>query len=267
MLSCSRYDISKSPLAAGTFSEVFKAKNKDTKEEVVIKSVLNDADSIKQAKNEIYLLNKLNHKNIVRLLDTFSHEDEKKILLVLEYTIGGDLFELISSKKLKSIEQKNIFKQLAEAVHYLHSSQIVHRDLKVENVLLSRKDIESHDAEDLVKVCDFGLAQEINEVNPRRGSVEYLAPELLLQKEDPSELDLYKTDTWALGVILFALLTGELPFNGSGNKMFLQIALGKYQLPESVVDEDVKDLLKKLLNTNPRERLSCHQILSHKWLN
>ncbi|KAJ3380988.1 hypothetical protein HDU92_005652 [Lobulomyces angularis] len=254
-------------LVSSSFSNIYLAIKNSTLEEVVIKSVFTDADSLEQAKNEISLLSNLSHKNVVKMLDYRISDDQ--IALVLEYVVGGDLFDLLTKQKLNSTEQKLIFKQLTEGILYLHTLNVVHRDLKLENILLSRKNnLVQQKTADLVKICDFGLAHEVDESIPKGGSDYYLAPELITSSDTSNSagIDLYKVDTWALGVILFALMTGELPFYGKRSKLFLKIAIGKYNLPTSAeIDDDGKDLVKNLLQTNPSCRFNAQDILNHRW--
>ncbi|KAJ3183332.1 MAP/microtubule affinity-regulating kinase 4 [Gaertneriomyces sp. JEL0708] len=252
--------------------------------------------SMTNGTNEAAILRSLNHPNIVRLLDTF--ETPTHTCLVLEYVSAGELFDLITGDpaSLTPSRVRRIFTQLVRAVQYLHQNHICHRDLKIENVLL--------DETGSVKLADFGLARRFNPSCPslvdRCGSEEYAAPEVV----QAQPYDGRRTDVWALGIILFALLTKELPFSiRPGEKpraMFHRIARGEYRFPITAataaagqpeheehafpekedddddqegedhiahVSEEAKDLVRRILTPNPQRRATIDQILAHPWMN
>ncbi|KAI8915390.1 kinase-like domain-containing protein [Powellomyces hirtus] len=219
-----------------------------------------------QARNEASLLDSINHPNIVRLLNTF--ETETHSCLVLEYVPNSDLYELITNHPQSLTPQfvRRIFRELCSAVGYLHARNIAHRDLKIENILV--------DSEAGVKLTDFGLAQQFDPAIPlttRCGSEEYAAPELI----QALPYDGRKIDVWALGIILFTLLTNEMPFTHRPGerprRMFHRIARGDYHFPETVpgkraISDQARDLVKKMLTTNPQKRISIEAVLKHPYL-
>ncbi|KAI8824266.1 kinase-like domain-containing protein [Fimicolochytrium jonesii] len=222
--------------------------------------------AIDQAHREAALIESLKHPHIIRLLTTF--ETETHSCLVLEYIPNSDLYELMTAHPASLTEAfiKRIFSEMCSAVAHLHRNNICHRDIKIENILV--------DSDTGVKLTDFGLATRFTPgvlLTDRCGSEEYVAPEVI--KALP--YDGRKTDVWALGIILFALLTGELPFNvrpGSTlRSMFHRIATGSYKFPppqpgRPPVSDLAKDLIRKILTTNPVKRPSVEEVLSHPWL-
>ncbi|KAJ3149488.1 MAP/microtubule affinity-regulating kinase 3 [Geranomyces variabilis] len=219
-----------------------------------------------QARNEASIISSLNHPNIVRLLTTF--ETDRFSCLVLEYVPNSDLYDLITNHPASLTPQfvRRIFRELVSAVAYLHAQNIAHCDLKIENILV--------DSDTGVKVTDFGLAQRFVPDGPllttRCGSEEYAAPELI----QALPYDGRKIDVWALGIVLFTLLTNEMPFTHRPGerprRMFHRIARGDYAFPlaggRQPAGEMAKDLVKRMLTTNPAKRITAEEILRHPYL-
>ncbi|KAJ3023797.1 Serine/threonine-protein kinase par-1 [Thoreauomyces humboldtii] len=219
-----------------------------------------------QAANEAAIIADINHPHIIRLLTTF--ETETHNCLVLEYVPNSDLYELITlhPASLTPPFVRRVFRELCSAVAYLHARQICHRDLKIENILV--------DSEGGVKVTDFGLAVRFDPNVPleeRCGSEEYAAPELI----QALPYDGRQIDIWALGIILFTLLTGELPFSvrpgERPRRMFHRIARGDFRFPAHApgrrhISDQARDLVRKLLTTNPAKRITMDAIRSHPYL-
>lgn len=157
---------------------------------------------------ESEILKSLNHPNIVRILNCFAMSD-MKVIIVMEYLEGGELLELL---KVKNKFEENLarlyFKQIVSAVHYCHRQGIIHRDLKLENILVKN--------EKTVKVADFGISGVADRFNPDAdwGTLKYMAPEVLSGK---NRLNSTGVDVWACGVILYYMVTGSLPFRGSNS--------------------------------------------------
>ncbi|KAG1146867.1 hypothetical protein G6F37_004481 [Rhizopus arrhizus] len=212
------YRISKL-LGVGAFSKVYIGHHTKTEQFCALKIIqkgklLNDPRIRSSIEREIGVLKYIYHTNIVRLEATM--ETEQFICIVLEYVEGGELFDLVQKmhyqsrlarQKVDETTIKNLFLQLVKAVKWLHEHHIVHRDLKLENILIHKEDEQI-----VLKITDFGLARVVDPESPllttRCGSEEYAAPEILQGKG----YDGKKTDTWALGIILYALLVGYLPF-------------------------------------------------------
>jgi len=259
-----RYEMLKH-LGTGAFATVHLAKDIKTGDLVAMKFIdkVNfvgpEASSVYE---EIKLMKSIKHKNIVKLIDVI--ETSTVLCIVMEYCENGELYDLIvdNFQNFALEDKKKIFKELVEAVKYLHEHNISHRDLKVENVLL--------DKDNNVKLADFNLATRFqpNELFTHRcGSEEYTAPEIVTRKAyDPQ-----KTDIWALGIILFAIVVGHLPFyHKDGERiqsMYHRIAMVNYKFPPGVeVDKDAKNLIGSILKYTPQSRATLDQILEHPWL-
>ena len=206
---------------------------------------------------EIKLLKKLRgNKNIINYFEHF--ETEKHFCIVMENVCGGNLLTAINKMtKLPENLSKNIFKQLIQTIKYIHNNNIVHRDIKPDNILL--------ELNNTIKICDFGISKEIKHgklINDACGTPAFIAPEIL--KDEP--YDPYKTDIWSCGVVLFAMITGFFPFRGINEKeLHESILSGKYPKIKDM-SSDLKNLLDKLLEINPDKRITIDEILKHGWL-
>uniref|UniRef100_A0AAQ5ZBG5 non-specific serine/threonine protein kinase n=1 Tax=Amphiprion ocellaris TaxID=80972 RepID=A0AAQ5ZBG5_AMPOC len=199
----------------------------------------------------------LNHPNIVKLFEVI--ETEKTLYLVMEYASGGEVFDyLVAHGRMKEKEARAKFRQIVSAVQYCHQRRIVHRDLKAENLLL--------DADMNIKIADFGFSNEFtvgSKLDTFCGSPPYAAPELFQGKK----YDGPEVDVWSLGVILYTLVSGSLPFDGQNLKELRERVLrGKYRIP-FYMSTDCENLLKKLLVLNPVKRGSLEQIMKDHWMN
>ncbi|SMN22136.1 similar to Saccharomyces cerevisiae YPL141C FRK1 Putative protein kinase [Maudiozyma saulgeensis] len=229
-------------------------------------------DTIKKNSNkeikiyrEINALKQLNHPNIVKLDEVL--QNSKYIGIVLEYASGGEFYKYIQRKKrLKEQPACRLFAQLISGVSYIHSKGLVHRDLKLENLLLDKN-------ENLI-ITDFGFVNEFfssNELmNTSCGSPCYAAPELVISTR-PYEAR--KADIWSCGVILFAMLAGYLPWdddieNADGNdiaRLYRYITQTALKFPE-YISPLPRDLLRHILVPDPTKRVNSHYIKEHKWL-
>uniref|UniRef100_A0A8C9W3Y6 non-specific serine/threonine protein kinase n=1 Tax=Scleropages formosus TaxID=113540 RepID=A0A8C9W3Y6_SCLFO len=186
-------------------------------------------------------------------------ETEKTLYLVMEYASGGEVFDyLVAHGRMKEKEARAKFRQIVSAVQYCHQKRIVHRDLKAENLLL--------DADMNIKIADFGFSNEFtvgNKLDTFCGSPPYAAPELFQGKK----YDGPEVDVWSLGVILYTLVSGSLPFDGQNLKELRERVLrGKYRIP-FYMSTDCENLLKKLLVLNPVKRGSLEQVMKDHWMN
>ncbi|KAI6252386.1 hypothetical protein MCOR27_009995 [Pyricularia oryzae] len=203
---------------------------------------------------EVAILKLIEHPNIVKLYDIWENSNE--IYLILEYVERGDLFDFISKHgPMPEEEAIFVFRQIMSALEYCHSYGICHRDLKPENILLK--------SNGQVKIADFGMAALHQ--GPRTplwtfcGSPHYAAPELLREKAYRGE----KSDIWSMGVILFAMMAARLPFDDEDmNLMFAKARKAIYHMPSFFSDE-AKDLIHRLLQVDPRKRLSMRQMWQH----
>uniref|UniRef100_A0A6Q2XY65 non-specific serine/threonine protein kinase n=1 Tax=Esox lucius TaxID=8010 RepID=A0A6Q2XY65_ESOLU len=187
-------------------------------------------------------------------------ETEKTLYLVMEYASGGEVFDyLVAHGRMKEKEARAKFRQIVSAVQYCHQKCIVHRDLKAENLLL--------DADMNIKIADFGFSNEFvmgSKLDTFCGSPPYAAPELFQGKK----YDGPEVDVWSLGVILYTLVSGSLPFDGQNLKELRERVLrGKYRIP-FYMSTDCENLLKKFLILNPTKRGSLEQqIMKDRWMN
>ncbi|XP_066552536.1 serine/threonine-protein kinase MARK1 isoform X2 [Amia ocellicauda] len=223
---------------------------------IIDKTQLNPT-SLQKLFREVRIMKILNHPNIVKLFEVI--ETEKTLYLVMEYASGGEVFDyLVAHGRMKEKEARAKFRQIVSAVQYCHQKRIVHRDLKAENLLL--------DADMNIKIADFGFSNEFtigNKLDTFCGSPPYAAPELFQGKK----YDGPEVDVWSLGVILYTLVSGSLPFDGQNLKELRERVLrGKYRIP-FYMSTDCENLLKKLLVLNPVKRGSLEQIMKDRWMN
>jgi 5'-AMP-activated protein kinase catalytic alpha subunit len=258
--------ILKDKLGEGTFGIVRLGINKQTNEKVAIKimdklKILQYEDKTR-VEREIKILKCLRHPNIVHLYNVI--QSDKSIYLIMEYISGKELFDYITTKKkLDEIEACKFYQQIISGIEYMNKLKIVHRDIKPENLLLDDKNIN-------LKIVDFGLSNIYNNKNNQLlksacGSPSYAAPEMLNGKEYKAS----KVDIWSSGIVLFAMICGFLPFENEDNdneKLYKKIIDGKFNIP-NFVSELGKDLIKRILVTNPNLRFNINQIKSHPWFN
>jgi len=176
----------------------------------------------------------------------------------MEFICGGDLLNFVRKRtKLNEPTAKFIFRQIIEGLQYIHSQNVVHRDIKLDNILI--------DLTNTVKICDFGVSRKIKKgeiMHDQCGTPAYIAPEIILGKGYEG----FGVDIWSAGVVLYALLAGVVPFRQKSMKLINQLIIdGKYDEIENISAE-AKDLIRGILNTDPLKRLTIDQILNHEWL-
>ncbi|XP_020664622.1 MAP/microtubule affinity-regulating kinase 3 isoform X1 [Pogona vitticeps] len=247
-------------IGKGNFAKVKLARHILTGREVAIKIIdktqLNPT-SLQKLFREVRIMKILNHPNIVKLFEVI--ETEKTLYLIMEYASGGEVFDyLVAHGRMKEKEARAKFRQIVSAVQYCHQKHIVHRDLKAENLLL--------DADMNIKIADFGFSNEFtvgNKLDTFCGSPPYAAPELFQGKK----YDGPEVDVWSLGVILYTLVSGSLPFDGQNLKELRERVLrGKYRIP-FYMSTDCENLLKRFLVLNPTKRGTLEQIMKDRWIN
>ncbi len=251
-------------IGKGTFGKVKLAKHILTNEEVAIKilekSKITDDDELNRVNKEIKYLKLLNNPHIVHLYEIV--ETENNYYIVMEYVSGGELFNyIVKNKRLTELESSFFFYQIIQGVEEIHKYHICHRDLKPENLLLTSD-------KKTIKIIDFGLSNEyIDYLNTACGSPCYAAPEMIKGRKYNG----LSIDIWACGIILFAMVYGYLPFDDKDNeKLFSKILKCNLVFPPNdkiYVSNECKDLIKRIIKLNPKERISLEDIKKHPFIN
>ena len=247
------YTISERVLNETPKSEVRLCRKNSSQNVYVLKKV---PFEVKKFSEEADILKRLNHPHIIKLIQCFSYHSQSYI--ILEYLQHGDLGQYLKNVgKLNEKTASNIIWQLSNAIKYLHHQGIYHRDIKPDNILLGsvgKKGV-------YCKLADFDSAGFIeSKDNEPFGTLPYMAPEMFIQNYDE------KVDIWSLGVMMFRMLTGHLLFSGRNPEdIELKIRTAKISI-EANISEKAKDLLMKMLNRNPNQRLSAEQVINHDWL-
>ena len=241
-------------IGKGGYSKVYLIEHKITKRRYALKAAARwkkDKDRTERTMTEIRVLKKLKHPNIIRIKGHFS--DDETIYIVLEYIAGKDCSKFFKNSLPSKSVVKSIMTQLVEAVDFCHKQGIIHRDMKLDNILI--------DENNKIKLTDFGLCgiknSKYDVFSQRMGTVRYTSPEML-EENGYNE----SVDVWGIGVVLFLLLTGKYPFDGSSKPNIFRritdknIHYSKYDLNRSEVK-----LLKMLLAKNPDNRIEIEDIL------
>ncbi|MCJ8739997.1 hypothetical protein PDJAM_G00053640 [Pangasius djambal] len=252
------YDIERT-LGKGNFAVVKLARHRITKTEVAIKIIDKtqlDSVNLEKIYREVKIMKMLDHPHIIKLYQVM--ETKNMLYLVTEYAKNGEIFDYLAKHgRLSEPEARRKFWQILSAVEYCHNRNVVHRDLKAENLLL--------DGHMNIKIADFGFANFFQPGKPLAtwcGSPPYAAPEVFegQQYEGP------QLDIWSLGVVLYVLVCGALPFDGPSLPVLRQRVLeGRFRIPYFMT-EDCEHLIRRMLVLDPSKRLSVAQIKEHKWM-
>ncbi|KAH8109432.1 Pkinase-domain-containing protein [Phellopilus nigrolimitatus] len=240
-------------IGEGTYGKVRLGTHRLTSVRVAIKQIPKGMSAA--LTREIHHHRRLHHPHVTKLYEVIA--TESSIWLVTELCSGGELFDYLAEKgRLSEDESRPIFGQLCLAVGYIHEKGVVHRDLKLENVLL--------DERCRVKLGDFGFTREYERgslLDTYCGTTGYAAPEMLLAKKYLGQ----EVDVWSLGIIFYCLLTGTLPFDDDDeSRMREKIIIGTFDIPDWL-SPDARDLIRKILQYEPAKRLTIPQILAHPW--
>ena len=270
------------PIGQGAFGKVNLGLNVLTGRVVAIKSFKKRSEekfktNMKKILYETDLMKRFNHPNITKILEVF--HDEDYMLIVMEYINGGNLFSFVKKRrKLNEKMAKFLFRQIILGIKHIHSQNIVHRDIKLENILI--------DLNNNVKICDFGIGKILKSSDEllydRCGTPMYMAPEILLCNKK-NGYSAFPVDIWASGITLYIMLSGTLPYNINNNNKSnedlslneiknkdnknLQLQIVNFK-PKKIknISKEANNLLNGLLNKNPDKRLKCDEILNHPWL-
>ncbi|KAL7748383.1 hypothetical protein RI367_006345 [Sorochytrium milnesiophthora] len=254
------YKIDKT-LGQGTYGKVKLGIHLHTNEKVAIKIIekanIQSQKQVARIQREIRFLKLLHHPHIVKVFDVL--ETPEQIFIIMEHIQGGELFDyIVTHKRVKEKEARAFYRMILSAVDYCHKNAVIHRDLKPENLLL--------DSDKTIKIIDFGFGNTFKPhglLDTFCGSPFYAAPEMILGKmyEGP------EVDMWSLGVILFALLCGHLPFDDENVKeLYRKIASGTYTCP-SYLSPGAKQLIQSLITVDPKKRATLRDAMQSPWVN
>lgn len=247
-------------LGKGTYGKVQLAINKETGQEVAIKTIkktkIENEQDLQRVRREIQIMSSIEHPHIIHIYEVFENKD--KIVLIMQYAPGGELYEYVSrSKVLDDSEARRLFRQIATAIYYCHQNKICHRDLKLENILLDEKNN--------AKLADFGLSNIFDKKRQLKtfcGSPLYASPEIV----QGSPYEGPEVDCWSLGVLLYTLVYGAMPFDGSNFKRLVkQISEACYYEPKQ--KSLASPLIGRLLCADPAKRANILDICSDPWVN
>ena len=247
-------------LGTGSFSVVVLVIHRPTNTQLACKissrKLLMEANTFERFEQEVRLLEVMRHPNLVRLVDIIFNDE--LIYVIMELCSNGELFNYIAQNgRLDPFLCHRIFRQLVAAMTYLHSRDIAHRDLKPENILL--------DDDMNPKIADFGLCHVSAQdqlLSTPCGSPFYAPPEIISNEE----YDGKKSDVWSLGVVLYTMAVGSLPWKDTNQiYLFQEIKNADYRIP-TFVDPKLQDLIQQMMNPVPAERPSMEQVAEHPWV-
>jgi aurora kinase A len=257
----SDFEIGRS-LGKGKFGHVYLAREKQSKFVVALKVLykkeLKRSNVEHQLRREIEIQTHLRHRNILRMFGYF--HDECRVYLILEFAIGGEVYKALQAEPLKRFDEvrtASYISQLVDALIYCHSRKVLHRDIKPENLLIG--------ANGVLKIGDFGWS--VHAPSSKRvtvcGTLDYLPPEMVEGKTHDETADI-----WSVGILCYEFLVGRPPFETqSYNKTYDLILQCSFDFPAEVnISQSAQDLVRKILQKNPQNRLPLKAILEHPWI-
>ncbi|OBZ81914.1 Calcium/calmodulin-dependent protein kinase type 1D [Choanephora cucurbitarum] len=261
----STYKVSKKTLGIGSFAVVKKCVHRSTEQPYALKIILKKAIAGKEhmLSSELDILKQVRHPNIVSMHQLYESKDA--VYIVTDLASGGELFQqLLKKGSYTEKDASNLTRQMLQGLHYLHERDIVHRDMKPENLLFQTTADQAN-----LMITDFGLSKILRArddiLTTACGTPGYVAPEVLLQTGHNKPVDL-----WSVGVILFTLLSGYTPFWGEDQAtLFQSIISGQYEYDEeywSTISSSAKDLIDRLLTFDPNKRITAKEALEHPWI-
>jgi len=259
-----KYTLENTTLGTGYNGSVMRCRRKRSNDRYAVKHFELrgvDHDKLKELANEVEIILSMDHPNVVRLMEVY--ETGRGISLVMECCEGGELFARVSQVKVFPEKEAAVTtQQMLLALNYIHTEGIVHRDLKLENFMYDQQD------SDFLKLIDFGFSKFFEKgqtMEDSLGTITYVAPEVLGKNYAKGSCDL-----WSMGVIVFILLSGYMPFMGrSDNAIMLAIRKGSYHMHDSRwggITQAAKDFVRRLLVVDPSKRMTAQEALKHEWL-
>jgi len=260
-----KYQIEDSNFASGCFGKILLAKDPIQEREVVIKKIPKSSGNTVEVSREIEAGKKLKHKNIAKFFENFA--DNENDFLVFERVVGKDLYNTIEKRGFVPFperETKKIFKQILKAIRYCHDHEVVHRDIKLENILM--------DSNGKVTIIDFGLCDLVKRGNLSErfcGSIDYVAPEVLAKKTYNG----FQADVFSLGVVLYTLLFAEFPYVAADRVSAIKKRteppkphFSETKMKQWKVGLLAKDLISRMLRTSSDQRITLEEVRNHPFL-
>ena len=250
------YIVDRNRIGKGSFSTIYKCRHNLNNKIFALKEITIDKSKNKiNIKREFEIMRKLNHENIVKIHDVIIDTRLNNIYFIMDYYEYGDLSQFLNKKPLKEKFTRKYMKQLSNGLNYLLNNNILHRDLKPQNILLSK----NYD----IKLTDFGFATYYNKntiINTLCGSPMYMAPEIITKNGYD-----YKSDLWSVGIILYEMLHGYTPFNVNNFiDLIKEIKKKDIQIKMDITPE-CEELIYSLCKTNPNKRIAWDDFFCHTW--